>query len=145
MTKQRQVLLAVKDLVGRALPGAKLRGFDGDTSKPGSIGAGGCVIGHPGEPGEPEVDLSPLSYTYQHQIFLEVAAADGAAGEPLDLMLLAIGDEIEADRFLGGLCSFLQAAAPDRMDRTTETVASTNWATVAVIAEYSCSTPLADA
>jgi len=145
MTKQRQVLLAVKELVAGALPLAKIRGFDGEATKPDRIGAGGCVIGHPGEPGEPEIDLSPLAYNYTHRIFLEVAAADGAAGEDLDLMLLAIGDAIEADRYLGGLCSWIEAEAPDRNDRSTDAVATINWATVPIAADYSVSTPLASA
>lgn len=142
MTKNFQVLLAVKTLVASALPGAELRGFDKDTDKPGRIGPGGCVIGHPGDPGEPEIDLSPLSYNYSHRFFLEVAAADGEGGAVLDGMLETLGQAVAADPFLGGLCSFFSAEAPDRNDRSTDAIASTNWATVGLVAEYDTNNPL---
>lgn len=143
MTKNLQVILAVKALVQAALPGAKVRGFDGDTSKPDRIGPQGCVIGHPGEPGEPEIDLSPLSYNYSHRLFLEVAAADGKGGADLDAMLIPIGEALAADRTLGGLCDFIVPGAPDRSDRSTDAIATTNWAVVPIDAEYSTSDPLA--
>lgn len=143
MTKQLAVLLAVKGLVAAALPLADVRGFDGDTTKPKKIGDDGTVIGHPGEPNEPEVDLSPLAYHYEHEILLEIAAAGGAGGEPLDAMLAAIGVSIRADRTLGGLCSWLEAQAPDRNDRTVAGVATSNWALVPIVAHYSTEDPLA--
>lgn len=142
MTKQFQVILAVKALVASALPGAGLSGFDKDTTKPQRVGAGGHVIGHPGEPGEPEVDLSPLSYNYSHRLFLEVVGPDGQGGAALDGMIETLGTAIAADPFLGGLCEFFSAEAPDRNDRTTEAVATTNWALVPLTAEYSTSNPL---
>ncbi|HVM38294.1 MAG TPA: hypothetical protein VM265_07905 [Sphingomicrobium sp.] len=145
MTKQLQILLALKALVALALPGAKIRGFDKDASKPEKIGAHGCVIGHPGDPGQPEVDLSPLAYNYRHEMFLEVAAPDGAGGEDLDALFAPIDAAIAADRTLGGLAHWIEAGTPDRNDRTTDSVATTNWAVVPIIAEYSCSSPLASA
>jgi hypothetical protein len=66
-TKQLQVILAVKALVAEALPDAEIRGFDGDATKPTRVGSGGCVIGTRGDPGDPEVDLSPLTYNYSHR------------------------------------------------------------------------------
>jgi hypothetical protein len=142
MTKNLQVILAVKALVQSALPGAKVRGGDGDTSKPERIGPGGCVIVHPGDPGDPEVDLSPPAYNYSHRLFLEVAAADGKGGADLDAMLVPIGEAFAADRTLGGLCEFIVPGAPDRNDRSTDAIATTNWAVVPIDAEYSCSDPL---
>lgn len=143
MTYQRDVLLAVKALVVAALPAADVRGFDEDTSRPETIGAGGTVIGHPGDPGDPEVDLSPPAYNYRHRIYLEVAAAGAVGGAPLDTMIAAIGVGIAADRTLGGLCQYLEAMAADRNDRTTARVVTTNWAVVPIIAEYMISDPLA--
>lgn len=142
MTKQFEVLLAVKALVAAALPAVEVRGFDADTTKPSRIGAGGCVIGHPGDPGDPEMDLSPPAWNYFHRIYLEVVGPNGVGGAFLDAMLETLGQAIEADPFLGGLCSYFNAEAPDRNDRTSETVASTNWAVVPLTAEYSTSNPL---
>lgn len=143
MTKQRAVLLALRDLIAAALPDANIRGFDGDASKPTRIGEGGTVIGHPGDPGEPEIDLSPLSYNYEHEIMLEVAGPDGKPGEALDNMLVAIGVAVRANRTLGGLCIFLEAQAPDRNDRTVAGAATSNWAIVTIVAHYSTPDPLA--
>jgi hypothetical protein len=142
MTKQMQVLLAVKALVASALPSAEVRGFDADAAKPTRVGPNGCVVGHPGDPGQPDVDLSPLTYNYSHQMFLEVVGPDGAGGAALDAMLETLGTAIAADPFLGGLCYFFGSESADFNDRSTESLASTNWATVALTAEYSTLNPL---
>jgi hypothetical protein len=143
VTKQRDVLLAVKALVQAALPGAKLQGFDQDASKPDKIASpGGLVIGYPGDPGEPEVDLSPPAYNYRHEIPLDVAAANGVGGEPLDIMVAAIGEAVAADRTLGGLCQYLDCAAAQLGSREGEMVTAVNWATPSIIAEYSTDNPL---
>jgi hypothetical protein len=142
MTKAMQVILAVKALVAAALPDADVKGFDKDSTKPNRVGAGGCVIGHPGEPGEPEIDLSPLTYNYAHRLWLEVIGPNGIGGADLDAMLVALGTAIAADPTLGGQCYFFSADAPDFNDRSTEAVASTNWATVPLLAEYSTQNPL---
>lgn len=142
MTKQMQVILAVKALVAAALPAADIKGFEAESTKPTRIGAGGCVIGHPGEPGEPEVDLSPLNYNYSHRLFVEVVGPGGEGGATLDAMLDTLGTAIAADPFLGGLCDYFSAEAPDRNDRTTDMVATTTWALVPLMAEYSTTNPL---
>lgn len=142
MTKSLQVLLAAKALVAAALPLANVRGFDGDAEKPERIGAGGCVVGTRSDPGDPEVDLSPLTYNYRHRIELEIAAEGGAGGAPLDAMLLALGAAIQADRFLGGLCQWLDVEAAEMMDAGDDAVPSINWALVPLIAEYSTENPL---
>lgn len=141
MTTQRDVALALRALVQNALPDADVRGFDGDASVPAEIGQGGEVIGFPGDPGEPEVDLSPLAYHFDHPFRMEIAAAGGAGGAPLDAMVSAIGNAIRADRTLGGLCSFLEAQGAVRDDRTLDDV-TINWALVTVVASYTTQDPL---
>lgn len=142
MTKQLSVLLAIKSLVAAALPLAGVSGFDSDASVPQRIGAGGHVIGHPGDPGQPEVDLSPVTYNFSHQIFLEVIAPDGAGGAALDVMLESLGVAIAADQFLGGLCEHFAAESFALGDRETAALPSTNWATVTLLAEYFTTNPL---
>lgn len=143
MTKQLQVLLGVKALVQAALPGAKVEGFDQNATRPQSIAApGGLVIGDPGDPGEPDIDLSPPAYNYRHTIWLDVAAAKGVGGQPLDDMLAAIGAGIAADRTLGGLCQYLDCGAAERGSREGEMVTGVNWASVPVYAEYVTDNPL---
>lgn len=136
MTKQLQVLLAVKALVAAALPGALVTGFDQDAERPERLAAGGNVLGFPGDPGEPEVDLSPPAYNYLHRIPIEVAGSDR------DAMLAAIGAAIAGDRTLGGLCSYLDCEASELGDTGSEMVSSLNWAGSAILAEYQTSNPL---
>jgi hypothetical protein len=142
MTPAMERILAVKALVAAALPLADLHGFDSAATKPARAGANGCVIGHPGEPGDPEVDLSPLTWNYSHTMFLEVVGPDGDGGAALDAMLVTLGAAIAADRFLGGLCDYFGAEAPDFNDRSTNAVATANWATVPLTLEYSTTNPL---
>jgi hypothetical protein len=57
-------------------------------------------------------------------------------------MLQTLADAIAADRFLGGLCEYFGVTAPDFNDRSTEALASTNWARVPLLAEYSTNNAL---
>lgn len=142
MTKDLAVLLALKALVQAALPGVDVKGFDKDAEKPARVGPHGCIIGDPGEPGEPEVDLSPLAYNYSHAVELTVTGPSGKGGADLDPLLLAIGDAIDADPTLNGLCSFLSCETADLNDQATDTGAAINWATLTIVAEYRTENPL---
>lgn len=141
MTRQFAVLLAVKALVAASLPDAQIKGFDEETSFPQLVPTGGLVVGFPGDPGKPEIDLSPPAWNYEHPIPIEVTAPGGAAGAPIDAMIAAIGAAVTADPTLGGLCDHLSATAPIRMDRTVneQTLA---WAEFNIVAEYSTTSPL---
>lgn len=141
MTPQLQILLALKALVQAALPAAEVRGFDGDSSVPEIIPPGGMVIGHFGDPGDPDVTLNPPTYSYRHRIPLEIAAPEGVGGLTLDAMLPPIGAAIAADPFLGGLCEYLTAEQAAREDETRDDV-SINWADINVFAHYSTTNPL---
>ncbi|WP_010184776.1 hypothetical protein [Sphingomonas sp. PAMC 26605] len=141
MSKRRDVIMAVKALATAALPNAKIRGFDGDTARPTNVTGGGVVIGHPGDPGEPAVDLSPLTYNYDHPITLEFAPGGSDQAGGLDAMMGVFGAAIEADRTLGGLCSWIEAQAPDE-DDTPSGTGSQRWAMLDVIASYSTPNPL---
>jgi hypothetical protein len=143
VTRDLQILLAVKALVAAALPAADIRGFEADAAKPKKIGPDGCVVGHPMDHGDPETELSPLAYSYEGEIQLEIAAADGEGGEALDAMIAPLGAAIRANRTLGRLCDYLSARAPDRNDRTVAGLATSNGAIVAVVVEFTTEDPLA--
>lgn len=136
MTRQRKVLLALKANVEAALPGVTIAGFDEDDDMPKRVGGAGCVVGHAMGQGEPELEYSPRQYRFRQQIEVDVAGPNGAGGEDLDQLLLAIGAAITGDRTLGGLAEWVEASAPMRGSRSTEGVASENWATVPIVAEY---------
>jgi len=141
-SKREQVLDAIKALVAAALPNADVKR---NLAKAERIPPGGLAIVRDGEPGEPEVMLSPLLYVYTHRIAIEVAAYETASKsreEVLDEMLGAIGTAVAADRTLGGLCDFVEAEAPATDDVETAGARAGRWADVAIIAVYGTTDPL---
>lgn len=133
---------AVKALLAGALPLAEVKR---NLDKPERIPASGLVIIRDGDPGEPEVLLSPLSYTYSHRIVLELAAyaSDPLTREQaLDAMLSSIGAAVVANRTLGGMCIFLDTEAPSSDNLETLGAASARWAEAAIVATYTTSNPL---
>lgn len=140
-SRREQIISAVETLVRDALPFATVQR---DAAWPKRAEAGGTVIIRDGDPGEPEVTLGVLSYTYTHDIPLEVFGPAGAEERHglLDDMLATIGDALEADRSLGGLTEWLEpaAAAPD--DVTVENGQPIRAAIITVTAIYSTPSPL---
>lgn len=144
MSKRRAIILALKALTAGSLPQADIRGFDLDTARPASVGANGTVIGHPGDPGDPEVDLNPVTYHWQHDIELEFAASI-AADDPaavLDQMLVDFGAAIAANRTLGDLVDWLEVGGALEDDQLMSGAPTTRWASVTLTAHYSTSNPL---
>ena len=145
MSKRFDVGEAVKALVSRAVPNSKVIGMEPDEARPTTVGELGLVIVRSGDPGSPDIDLSPPVYWYDHTFPIELAAVrDGArtARQVLDDMLTAIGGEIEADRSLGGLCTYLAGEAPIDGETQTNGAAAISWADAAIIATYSTTSPL---
>lgn len=144
MSKRFAVIMALKSLAATAVAQATIRGFDGDAARPASIGAGGTIIGHAGDPGEPEVDLNPVVYHWQHDIEMEFAPPPSAENpaEALDAMLTAFGSAVLADRTLGGLIDWLDLSAPLEDDQPMAGSSTTRWAGVTATAHYSTTNPL---
>jgi hypothetical protein len=145
MSKRLDVLLAVKAMIAAALPLADVLGLDGSDASVGKIGAAGRVVIDSGDPGAPEVDLSPLTYWYQHMIPIDVGAYEGAglsAEQVVDAMLRAIGAGISADRTLGGLCEWLDATAPTTEDLYVEGAKTARLGILMIVASYSTPNPL---
>lgn len=141
-SRREQVLEAVKALIVAALPDADV---ERNPAKAVRIGGGGTVAIRDGEPGEPEVDLSPLTYRYEHRIPLELVAYESATKtreQVIDDMLMAIGAGVEADRTLGGLCEWVEPEAPDTDDVEVAGAAAARSADAAIIAVYSTPNPL---
>jgi hypothetical protein len=142
MSKREQVIEAVVALVSAALPAAKV---ERNAAKPECIPPGGLVIVRDGDPGEPEVLLSPLTYLYTHRVPLEIAVRESGAQareQVLDAMLAAIGAAVAADRTLGGLCEFVEAEAPATADIEASGAQPVRWADAALIASYGTPDPL---
>ncbi len=142
MSKREQVLDAVRALLSSALPTADVRR---NLAKPERIPPGGLVVVRDGDPGEPEVMLSPLVYVYSHRIPIELAAYETSSQSPeqvLDEMLGAIGVAVSGNRTLGGLCDFIEAQAPSTDDVETAGARSGRWADAAIVAVYGTPDPL---
>ncbi|HXF88311.1 MAG TPA: hypothetical protein VNK48_08165 [Xanthobacteraceae bacterium] len=141
-SKREAVLAGVLALLRSALPSAEVRR---NLAKPERIPAGGLAIVRDGDPGEPEVLLSPLTYLYAHRIPVEIAARESGTQsreQVLDAMLAAIGAAVAADRTLGGLCDFIEAEAPATADIEAAGAQTARWADAAIVASYGTPDPL---
>jgi hypothetical protein len=142
MSKREQVIEAVVALIDAALPAAKV---ERNAAKPERIPPGGLAIVRDGDPGEPDVLLSPLTYLYTHRVPIEIAARESgpqSREQVLDAMLAAIGAAVAADRTLGGLCDFIEAEAPATADIEAAGALPGRWADAAIVATYGTSDPL---
>ncbi|MEI8396309.1 MAG: acyl-CoA transferase [Rhodospirillaceae bacterium] len=86
-----------------------------ETVTPERVGPDGLVILRDGEPGVPDITLSPLTYSYDHRAELELfvpttATDDGAAA--LDRLARTLGTAFAADRRLGGAVDWLDWSPP---------------------------------
>ena len=101
MTTQRETILNALLARLSTLPATALRG----EVLPERVPANGLLILRDGQPGDPDVTLSPLRYHFQHRAELEVilqAVADRDAR--FAALLGQIASALAADRTLGGLC-----------------------------------------
>jgi hypothetical protein len=115
-----------------------------DEVLPERIPPAGLIILRDGQPGEPEVTLSPLRYHYQHRAELEVmvqAASNRAAA--FDMLIATIGSALATDRTLGGLCDWVEPEAPASVDLPVEGAASLKAAVITVVLHYATTAPLA--
>lgn len=143
MTSKREAVLdALRGLIAAALPNAEVKR---NLAKPERIPPGGLIVIRDGDPGEPEVTLSPLSYLYTYRIPVEAAAFESATltrEQVIDSMLAAIGAAIVADRRLGGLVDWIEAEAPVSDDAETLGSQPARSAELAIIAVYVTADPL---
>ena len=115
-----------------------------DEVLPERIPAAGLIILRDGQPGEPEVTLSPLRYHYQYRAELEVVVqAPNGRASAFDTLIAAIGTVLEVDRTLGGLCDWVEPEAPASVDLPIEGAAALKAAVITVVLHYSPTRPLA--
>jgi hypothetical protein len=121
-----------------ALPATVLRG----DVLPERIPTDGLLILRDGEPGEPEVTLSPLAYHYQHRAEIEAVVQGADRDTAFDTLAASIGAAIASDRTLGGLCDWVEAEAPRPVDLPVEGAASLKAAVIPVVLYYFTADPL---
>ncbi len=103
MPTPRETILAALHVWLSALPVTVLRGEVLPERGP----AESLLILRDGEPGEPEVTLSPLRYHYQHRAEMVVQGA--ARDTAFDTLIASVGTVLAADRTLGGFCDWVEA------------------------------------
>jgi hypothetical protein len=108
MPTPRETILAALHARLSALPSTALRG----EVLPERVPAEGLLIRRDGEPGEPEVTLSPLAYHYQHRAEIEAVVQGTDRDAAFDALTANIGVALAADRTLSGLCEWVEEDAP---------------------------------
>jgi hypothetical protein len=139
MPTTRETILAALHTQLSALSANVLRG----DVLPERVPAAGLLILRDGDPGEPEVTLSPLIYHYPHRAEIEaVVQAAASRDTAFDTLCTNVGTVISGDRTLGGLCDWVEAEAPQPVDLPIEGAASIKAAVIPVLLHYSTVDPL---
>lgn len=105
----------------------------------------GLIVVRDGDPGEPDVTLSPLVYSFTHHAIIEAYAQSGAKTvrvANLDDLVLAIGAALATDRTFGGLVEFAAPGGVAVIEHGQPGAASIAQATITLTLIYSVSDPL---
>jgi len=138
MPTSRETILAALHARFSVLAATALRG----DVLPERVPSAGLLILRDGEPGEPEVTLSPLRYHYQHRVEIEAVVQGADRDAAFDTLTASIGAAISADRTLGGRCDWIEAEAPRPVDLPVDGAASLKAAVIPVILHYTTADPL---
>ncbi|SDX83780.1 acyl-CoA transferase [Roseicitreum antarcticum] len=139
MPTPRENILTALHVRLSELPATALRG----DVLPERVPAAGLLILRDGEPGEPEVTLSPLRYHYQHRAEIEAVVQGPDRDAAFDTLIAAIGTALNADRTLGGLCDWVEPEAPASVDLPIEGAVALKAALITVVLHYTTTGPLA--
>ena len=139
MPSARETALAALQARLQPLAALTLR----DEVLPERIPAAGLIILRDGEPGEPEVTLSPLRYHYQHRAEIEAVVQGADRDAAFDTLITTIGAALVADQTLGGLCDWVEPEAPSSVDLPIEGAAALKAAVITVVLHYTTTGPLA--
>ncbi|WCT73931.1 hypothetical protein PQ455_01475 [Sphingomonas naphthae] len=148
MSRQLDILAALRLMIRTALPSSDVDVIeaDGDRVAPERLAPGGRVEIEYGDPGDPEIDLSPLTYNYEHAFPVTITAPHSSSGDSAAMivadMLSDIAAAIKANRTLGGLVDHLDAYAPPIGDIFTLGASSARQAQAVLTAIYSTTDPL---
>ena|SRR5947209_5441817 len=141
-SKREQVIDAVVTKMQATFPQATVLR---NAAKPEGIGSHGLIVVRDGDPGDPEITMSPLTYIYEHRIPVEIAVNPTRIEDvesTLDDMLVLLGQAIQADRTLGGLCDFADTEAPATEAIEATGAVAARWGDAAVLAIYATANPL---
>ena len=139
MPTTRETILAALHVRLQPLAATVLR----DEVLPERVPQAGLISLRDGQPGDPEVTLSPLRYHYQHRAELEVIVqTPGNRATAFDMLIASIGAALASDRTLGGLCDWVEAEAPASVDLPVDGAVSLKAAVITVVLQYTTADPL---
>lgn len=134
-----QALVAA--VIAQAPAGAEVVRNDAETE---SLPAEGLIVVRDGDPGEPEVLLSPITYLFEHaaQVDVFVAGTEETRDLLFDDLVQAVGRAITTDRSLGGRCDWVEGSNPSPIDIAEEGAVPIKAASIAVILHYATTSPV---
>ncbi|MBW7057541.1 acyl-CoA transferase [Paracoccus bogoriensis] len=142
-TTAEDALAALFAALGATLPaGAKLLR---NVTLPERIPPKGVAILRDGDPGEPEVLMSPLRFLYEHRAEVDIAVeASNAFDRDLayDKLKRAIGEALALDRTLGGCCDYVIGEAPAALALAIDGAEGLKAATIGIVMTYETADPL---
>lgn len=140
--KSETVLKALWAALEAELPSGAI--LERNEMLPSRIPAAGYMNLRDGDPGQPEVTISPLAYHYQHRAEVDVVIdrPSPARDAAFDAIVRAVGAAVAADRTLGGLCDWAEGEAPAPLALAIEGAEGFKAATLVVVLHYSSSDPL---
>ena len=144
MSKRHDVDRAVLALVTRALLGHVVIGLEDGADRPRQTDQKNMAVVRDGDLEEPDVDLSPPTWHWLHRVPIELRAYKQSAPlrDVLDGMAAKVGAAVAADRFLGGLVSFLDVSGLDVEPLSSFGARTELGATFDIVATYSTNSPL---
>lgn len=104
----------------------------------------GWVCLRDGDPGPPEVIMSPLTFIYEHEAELDIIvdALPADRDARFDAIKVLVGAALAQDRTLGGLCDYVIADAPVSVDIPVDGGPPLKAATVGILLTYATADPL---
>lgn len=112
---------------------------------PQRVAGGGALIVRDGDPGEPEVTLSPARWHYQHRAQIDVLVSgvdDAARDAAFDELRRSVAGSISSDRTLGGLCDWVEAEPPAPQEVSETGASPMKVGVIPIVLHYSTDDPL---
>lgn len=101
MATRAGALTALQTVVAAAMSGASVSFFRDPEQRVAASHEGFCVM-RDGDPGEPEVLLSPLAFCWEHEVEFEIAVSGPSRAATLETIIALFEPALAADRTLGG-------------------------------------------
>ncbi len=140
MTKREEVLAAIY---------ARLQLISGSLVQrssvlPERVPPEGMVNLRDGDPGDPDVTLSPRRYHFEHMAEIEVIVhVQNDRAVAFDMLVEALGLVLGTDQTLGGLCDWIEPEAPAPVDLPVAGGIAYKAAVIPVALHYTTTGPLA--